>query len=516
MRQRHMQSLVAFFFAVAGVGLQHAAANPGAPSLHSLLHLVQQQEEPGALTPADVLDEARTKVGEGDYAAAAKLLNQYLLVASDDDQARLELARVFSWDARYPEALVVYDELLANRAFDSDLGVERAQVLGWMGKYPEAEASVRGVLALEPEHIDANLLLASLLEWQGRIEESQQIYQWVLKLDPSSDPGGGEEESENPAATSEWRLRWANQYTGDINGFLRFGSRLGLGIPIAPLVHLTPFAESSVMDEEDSDALWGAGGGLAIDWRVIGRLTMGLEGSALYYFDLPDQVDWRGAFRMSTSATDWLHLSMRLHTELYGAAGQSVAALTGGVRSWGGDFSAYAASGRFEGFAMLTLASLTRDGYANSLVTTGMVSPKLRLFGDEHQLFLGYKLWFTGHSEPAPIVYHYWAPARYITHHLILHLKGPVGGGSYFVEAGAGVGHEFEPASGGDSKTPIEANWSFFPVALGGAGLRLPLTSGLELEMGGWTTYSRRVEGALDSQYVLWFLEANLNYRWSD
>jgi tetratricopeptide (TPR) repeat protein len=524
MGRRQIESLVAFFF-VAFCGAP-VAADPLSPALRSLGNCtslqeepetpVPLQEEPETLGPADILDEARTKVGEGDFENAAKLLSQYLVFTPEDSQARLELARVYSWDGRYAEALVVYDELVTPEGFDNDLAIERAQVLGWMGKYPEAEAAVQEVLALEPEHIDANLLLATLLEWQGRMEESQKVYQWVLTLAPDiASSGGGGDEPDGPAATKEWGLRWANQYTGDINGFMLFGSRLGLGIPVVPLVRLTPFAEGSVMDDRDADALWGAGGGLAVDWQVAERFSMGVEGSALYYFDLPDQVDWRGAFRMSTSPVDWLYLALKLHTELYGAAGQSIAALTGGIRSWGGDLSAYAASGRFEGFAMLTLANLVRDGYSDSLVTTGLFAPKFRLFGETHRLFLGYKLWFTGHAEASPLIYSYWSPARYLTHHLLLHLKGPVGGGSYFVEAGAGLGHEFEPATGVGSDEFVEENWSYFPVAQAGAGLRLPLTTRLELELGGWTTYSKRLEGAASSEYMLWFLEANLNYRWS-
>ncbi len=514
MGQRQVISLVAFFFAVAFFCAPATAEQHSHP-LYSLHNFTCLQGEPDTLAPADILDEARTQVGEGDYEEAAKLLSQYLLFVPEDEQARMELARVFSWDGRYEEALVVYDELLDAKAFDSDLAVERAQVLGWMGKYPEAEEAVLIVLDVEPEHIDANLLLASLLEWQGRVEESQEVYQWVLKLDPSNTGTGATEEPEDPAATREWLLRWANQYSGDINGYMRFGSRLGLGVPVLPLVRLTPFAEGSVMDDSDSDALWGAGGGLAVDWRIVEQFTMGVEGSALYYFDLPDQVDWRGAIKLSTTVDDWIYLAWNLHTELYGAAGQSLPALVGGVRSWGADFSAYAASGRFEGFAMVTLANLTREGYNDSLVTTGLIAPKFRLVGENHRLFLGYKLWFTGHSEASPVIYSYWSPARYLTHHLLLHLKGPIWGGSYFVEAGAGLGHEFEPASGEGSATPTEENWSFFPVAQAGAGLRLPLTTRLELEMGGWTTYSKRLEGTASSEYMLWFLEANLNYRWS-
>ncbi len=514
MGRRQLQGVVTFFFAVAFLGAP-AAADPLFPPFQSIHDCSQLQEEPAVPEPVDVLDEARTKVGEGDFETAAVLLNQYLLFNPDDSQARLELGRVYSWDGRYEEALQVYNQLVEAEGFDSDLRVERAQVIGWTGDYPAAEAAVQAVLAVEPEHIDANLLLASLLEWQGRTEESQKVYQWVLKLDPNSGSAGTASEPQEPGTAGEWLLRFANQYVGDINGFTRFGSRLGLRLPVLPLISLTPFAMASVMDDSDNSALWGAGGGLAIDWRVAKKLSMGVEGGALYYFDLSDQVDWQASLRASSALADWLHVSLRLHTELYGEAGQSLAALVGGVRTWGGDLSTYMASGRFEMFAMLTLLYLDRPDYTGSLVTTGMATPRIRLFGDEHRLFLGYKLWFTGHSEASPLIYNYWSPARYLSHHLLLHLKGPIGGGSYYIEAGAGVGHEFEPESGVGTDSFVEENWSFFPVAQAGAGLRLPLTTRLELELGGWATYSKRLEGSLSNEYMLWFLEANLNYRWS-
>ncbi len=510
---RQRKTAIGFFFVVASLPLSVLSA-PFSPTFSQLLSFVQRQAEPPQMAPGDFLDEARTKVGEGDYESATTLLRQYLALEPDDRTASIELARVLSWDARYPESLAVYDGLVADSAFDSDLGVERAQVMGWMGKYPEAEAAVRGVLALEPEHLEANLLLASLLEWQGKTEESQQVYQWILKLDPSQQKEGVTQDPTPPTQTREWLLRFHNEYSGDINGFMRFSSRLGLRIPVFPVVSLTPFAHATVMDEKARAALWGAGGGLAIDWQVVERLSMGVEGSGLYYPDLPEQVDWRGAFAITAAPAEWLYLSLRLHTELYGELGQSMAALTGGVRSWGGDLSAYTVLGRFEAFALLTLQSLDRPGYANSLVTTGLFSPKVRLFGETHRLYLGYKLWFTGHSEAAPLIFNYWSPARYFTHHLMIHLAGPVGAGSYFVEAGGGLGHEYEPASGVGSPTPRSAQWALFPVAVGGAGLRLPLAPRVELETGGWTTFSRRIDGATDSQYVLWFVEANLNFRW--
>jgi tetratricopeptide (TPR) repeat protein len=510
----HRKTVIGFFFVVASLPLAVYSA-PFSPALPRLLSTCQRQAEPTQLAPTDLLDEARTKVGEGDYESAAKLLQQYLILEPGDRTARVELARVYSWDARYPESLAVYDKLLLDSAFDSDLGVERAQVMGWMGQYPDAEAAIRGILALEPEHLEANLLLASLLEWQGKTEESQQVYQWVIKLDPSRQQEGSETpEPTAPSQGREWMLRFHNEYSGDINGFTRFSSRLGLRIPVFPVISLTPFAHATVMDEKDQAALWGAGGGLAIDWQVVERLSMGVEGSGLFYPDLPEQVDWRGAFAVTAAPAEWLYLSLRLHTELYGELGQSMAALTGGVRSWGGDLSAYTALGRFEAFALLTLQSVDRPGYASSLVTTGLFSPKVRLFGEKHRFYLGYKLWFTGHSEAAPLIYNYWSPARYFTHHLMVHLAGPVGAGSYFVEAGGGLGHEYEPASGVGSATPQDARWAFFPVAVGGAGLRLPLAPRVELETGGWTTFSRRIDGPTDSQYVLWFVEANLNFRW--
>mgnify|MGYP002640461610 CR=1 FL=1 len=514
MRQWEAHSLFAFFFGVALCG-QSVTAEPLDSPLPALHQLLSGQEEPATSGPADILDEARSKVGEGDYANAAKLLSQYLVFVPDDSQARLELARVLSWDASYDESLAVYDEILAARAFESELGVERAQVLGWMGRYPEAEAAVREVLAVEPEHVDGNLLLASLLEWQGRQEEAQEVHKWLLKIDPSSQPAESEIETKSPEPGDAWQLRFANRYSGDINGFALYGSRLGLRMPVLPLFSLTPYAMTTMLDDPNSAAQWGVGGGLAIDWKVVEEVSMGIDAGALYYLDLPDHTDWQGAFKVSTAPVDWLYLAMRLHTELYGEAGQSLAALANGVRAWGGDLSAYSAYGRFEAFALLTLVSLDRPGHSSSLVTTGLVAPMVRLFGDNHRLFLGYKLWFTGHSEAAPVTYSYWSPARYLTNHLLLHVKGPIGSGGYFVEAGAGVGQEFEPAAGEGTTSPVAEHWSFFPVAQAGAGVRLPLTARLELEMGGWTTYSKRLEGATGSQYVLWFLEANLNYRWS-
>ncbi len=320
-----------------------------------------------------ILDEARAAVGDARYKRAVELLQQYLELKPEDRQVRLELARVLSWDARYAESVLIYDRLVAEDVWDMDLAVERARVMGWNRDYVNAEAAVREILAVEPEHVDANLLLAAVLEWQGKMEEARQVYQWILKFDPENETARSGRQTP-PTVTGEgWSLSWRNFHEGDNQDYLHFGTRLEAGMPVLPRIRLVPYADFSLLTQRNHPWYPGIGGGIGLDWTVFDGFTASVAGGVHARFDLPDVLDWQTSLRLAWSPAPWLYLSLRGFTQLYGPIGQSVGALEGGVRAWGGDLSGYLRAGRFTLFGLLTLMGLERDGYSNSLVTTGML-----------------------------------------------------------------------------------------------------------------------------------------------
>jgi len=156
-----------------------------------------------------MLDEARALVGHQRYAEAITAMKLYLEKASDDDQARLELARVYSWAEQYEQSLQLYGQLLAGLPDDPELNLERAKVLLWAGKYSEAAQALAGLRdRLHPpvdssmpelaEGVELSPALASagpdyLLErldraladayaWSGLLDKSLPLYERLWRL----------------------------------------------------------------------------------------------------------------------------------------------------------------------------------------------------------------------------------------------------------------------------------------------------------------------------------------------
>lgn len=160
----------------------------------------------------DMLDEARALVGTQRYPEAITAMKLYLEKASDDDQARLELARVYSWSKRYAESLALYDLILSTVPDDTELQLERAKVLLWANQYPAAAQSLAALRdrlnpPIDPglpalgEDVEVSPALASsgpdaLLErvdraladayaWSGQLDKAIPLYErlWYLHSD---------------------------------------------------------------------------------------------------------------------------------------------------------------------------------------------------------------------------------------------------------------------------------------------------------------------------------------------
>jgi tetratricopeptide (TPR) repeat protein len=103
------------------------------------------------------------------------------VAAISDDEARVELARVLSWQKNYDESLAQY------RKADAALRAEYGQVLGWAGRREEAVASLSSVPAdsLSPA---AAVLLADLTLGDNKFAEAAKLYRQALVAAPDDLP----------------------------------------------------------------------------------------------------------------------------------------------------------------------------------------------------------------------------------------------------------------------------------------------------------------------------------------
>lgn len=103
-----------------------------------------------------------------------------------DDDTRLLLARVLSWNEQYDESLIVYDELLAKRPEDQDLYLEMMKVKVYSGRSHEVIAELQSQLESDPDNLGARLALANAYEAHNEYDLAEAEYQQVLKADPKN------------------------------------------------------------------------------------------------------------------------------------------------------------------------------------------------------------------------------------------------------------------------------------------------------------------------------------------
>ena len=87
---------------------------------------------------ADLLDLAKAYTALGGYEQAEALYQQYLKIHPDDTQARINYARVLSWDRRYSEADRQYEMVLRQYPDRADLRYEYAQNLSYQSDFVDA------------------------------------------------------------------------------------------------------------------------------------------------------------------------------------------------------------------------------------------------------------------------------------------------------------------------------------------------------------------------------------------
>lgn len=86
----------------------------------------------------DILDLAKAYTALGGYDQAIALYERYLKLRPDDLQARLNYARVLSWDRRYSSAENQYERLLREMPDRADIRYEYAQTLSYNSDYVDA------------------------------------------------------------------------------------------------------------------------------------------------------------------------------------------------------------------------------------------------------------------------------------------------------------------------------------------------------------------------------------------
>lgn len=98
--------------------------------------------------PNELHSLAKAYSGLEDYDRSIGLYDRYLHARPDDTAARIEYARVLSWDKRWDASQREYDRLIAENPNRADLRLERAQILSYDREYSNAIREFRSLTDL--------------------------------------------------------------------------------------------------------------------------------------------------------------------------------------------------------------------------------------------------------------------------------------------------------------------------------------------------------------------------------
>lgn len=140
----------------------------------------------------DVLALAKAFTGVGEYEPALRLYDAYLANVPDDVEARVNYARVLSWDRRYDAAQRQYQMVLNSQPDRADVKLEYAQTLSWDREYVPAIRTFRTLTDLsgnDRAHLyedvpsRAHFNLGQIYRWFGWREHAVQEQSTALSLD---------------------------------------------------------------------------------------------------------------------------------------------------------------------------------------------------------------------------------------------------------------------------------------------------------------------------------------------
>ncbi len=98
------------------------------------------------------LSDAQLAIENKNFVQAETILTDHLTHATEDNEARFLLARVFSWQNKWSEALEQFDKLLKKKPDSADLLLARANTLEWMGLRKQALYDLAEARKLSPQY----------------------------------------------------------------------------------------------------------------------------------------------------------------------------------------------------------------------------------------------------------------------------------------------------------------------------------------------------------------------------
>ncbi|GAC1413373.1 MAG: tetratricopeptide repeat protein [Gemmatimonadaceae bacterium] len=110
------------------------------------------------------------------YDEAIELFQRYNALEPKYMGGRVALARVVAWSGRYSESIAMYDSVIAREPTNRDAVLGRAQTLAWAGRLSEALTTYKLWTASHQSDRNAAIEYARILAWNGQLDDAESMY----------------------------------------------------------------------------------------------------------------------------------------------------------------------------------------------------------------------------------------------------------------------------------------------------------------------------------------------------
>ncbi len=132
------------------------------------------------LAQTDLKAQAEDAFRNDRYPEAIALYEKIVAAAPDDTFSLKRLALLYSWDNRLEESIATYQKVLAVDPKDDDARRELAKINSWAGHFAAAESGYQELIRAHPDDATLKLDLAQVLAWQNQFDAARAIYQPLI------------------------------------------------------------------------------------------------------------------------------------------------------------------------------------------------------------------------------------------------------------------------------------------------------------------------------------------------
>jgi tetratricopeptide (TPR) repeat protein len=133
------------------------------------------------LAQEDLAKKAEEAFRNDRYPEAISLYEQIVAASPKDTFSMKRLALLYSWQNRLEDSIAVYKKVLEVDPKDDEARRELAKINSWAGHNAAAESIYRELIQSHPDDATLKISLAEMLGWQGKYAEARALLQPLIE-----------------------------------------------------------------------------------------------------------------------------------------------------------------------------------------------------------------------------------------------------------------------------------------------------------------------------------------------